>query len=90
MKENGLFTLDGIPADEYGNRNSNQKKNGIEIRDGNTNVTIDENGIIITDGADNYRYNDQNRQKTIDSIQSEIKRDQQKRKDSWLCSRVNQ
>jgi hypothetical protein len=82
MKENGLFTLDGIPADEYGNRNSNQKKNGIEIRDGNTNVTIDENGIIITDGADNYRYNDQNRQKTIDSIQSEIKRDQQKRKDS--------
>ena len=82
MKENGLFTLDGIPADEYGNGNSTQKKNGIEIREGNTNVTIDENGIIITDDADNYRYNDQNRQKTIDSIQAEMKRDQQKRKDS--------
>jgi hypothetical protein len=82
MKENGLFTLDGIPADEYRNGNPGQKKKGIEIRDGNTNVTIDENGIIITDDADNYRYNDQNRQKAIDSIQSEMKRDQQNRKDS--------
>jgi hypothetical protein len=82
MKENGLYTLDGTPADEYKNDNPSKKKSGIEIRDGKTNITIDENGIIINDGEDNYRYNDETRQKTIDSIKSEMNRDQQSRKDS--------
>lgn len=82
MKENGLYTLDGTAADEYKNGNPSKKKSGIEIRDGKTNITIDENGIIINDGEDNYRYNDETRQKTIDSIKSEMNRDQQSRKDS--------
>lgn len=84
MQQNGLHTLDGTPADEWKNDHFNKRKNnnGIEIIDGKTKVTIDENGIIIEDGADNYRYNDNNRRKTIDSIKLEMNRDQQRRKDS--------
>ncbi|MEX1202767.1 MAG: PspC domain-containing protein [Ferruginibacter sp.] len=68
MQQNGLHTLDGKPADEWGKNNSNKRTN--------------KNGNINLDEDSNYRYNDDNRQKAIDSIKLDMKRDQQRRRDS--------
>ncbi len=88
MKADGLYTLDGVPADDWKNekRGIRQKK-GIDIRDGKTRVRINENGIQVDDNADektdeNYRYENERNQKTIDSLKVTIEGNQQKVKDS--------
>ena len=83
MKEDGLYTLDGIPADEWKKENDNKRNDGIDIRDGDTRVRIDENGIRVTDSSEeNYRYENQRHQKAIDSIKTKLQTEQEKRRDS--------
>ena len=73
MKENGLYTVDGVAADEWkNNKKVNIDKNGIDIRDGNNRVRINENGIQIDEDED-YRYEKERHEKALDSIK--IKRD---------------
>ncbi len=88
MKEDGLYTLDGVPADDWKNeeRGRRQRK-GIDIRDGKTRVRINENGIQVEDNVEanadeNYRYENERNQKTIDSLKVTIESNQQKVKDS--------
>ncbi|RYZ26378.1 MAG: PspC domain-containing protein, partial [Chitinophagaceae bacterium] len=47
MKEDGLYTLDGIPADDWKNDEDRVRsgRRGLEIRDGKNRVRINENGI---------------------------------------------
>ena len=84
MQEDGLQTLDGKPADEW--RDEERVKineSGIDIRDGKNRVRINENGIQIEDNTDdNYRYENERNQKTIDSLKTTIEGNQQKVKDS--------
>lgn len=83
MKDDGLYTLDGIAADDWKNEKRDRKRNGIEIRDGKKRVRINENGIQVEDNVDeNYRYENERNQKTIDSLKSTIESNQQKVKDS--------
>lgn len=57
MKADGLYTLDGIPANDWKHDNRNKDAQGIDIRDGKTRVTIDSNGVNISTGDDDrYRY----------------------------------
>ena len=84
MKEDGLYTLEGVPADEWKNEDRGRsKRKGIDIRDGKKRVTIDENGIQVEDNVDdNYRYENERNQKTIDSLKVTIESNQQRVKDS--------
>ncbi len=82
MKEDGLYTLDGQPADEW-RKEERDRRNGIDIRDGDTRVEIDENGIRVTDSSEeNYRYENRRHQQAIDSIKTKLETQQQKLKDS--------
>jgi hypothetical protein len=52
MKADGLYTLDGNPADEDDSRHPNRprvkiNRNGVEINDDDDNIRIDENGVRI-------------------------------------------
>ncbi len=82
MKADGLFTEDGIPADEW-RKNDHQKvkigPNGIDIKDGKSKVTIDANGVQI---EDNYRYDEKKTIDKIDSLKTKLEKDQERRKDS--------
>ncbi|MBC7866850.1 MAG: PspC domain-containing protein [Gloeobacteraceae cyanobacterium ES-bin-316] len=84
MQEGGLQTLDGKPADEWKNEERVRINNdGIDIRDGKTRVRINENGIEVDENNDeNYRYENERHQKTIDSIKINVESSQQKLKDS--------
>ena len=83
MKEDGLYTLNGEPADERGRIEKTNRRGTIDIRDGETRVRIDENGIQVTDSnEENYRYENQRHQKAIDSIKTKVKTEQEKLRDS--------
>ncbi len=84
MYEDGLRTLDGKPADEWRDEERVRiDERGIDIRDGKNRVRINENGIQVEDNADdNYRYENERNQKTIDSLKVTIQGNQQKVKDS--------
>ena len=82
MKADGLFALDGSPADKWKNDNDKKikiDKNGIEINDGDKKIKIDENGVKIDD---NYRYDRNSTIDKIDSLKSKLQKDQQRIKDS--------
>jgi phage shock protein PspC (stress-responsive transcriptional regulator) len=84
MKEDGLYTLDGEPADEW-KKDEKVKinKSGIDIKDGKTRVRINENGIQVDDNNnENYRYENERHQKTLDSIKTKLETNQQHIKDS--------
>ncbi|HSN61377.1 MAG TPA: hypothetical protein VLR49_10605, partial [Ferruginibacter sp.] len=84
MKEDGLYNLDGDPADDWKQDKKGRINNsGIDIKDGKTRVRINENGIQIDDNNDeNYRYENERHQKTIDSIKVTLETNQQRVKDS--------
>jgi len=83
MKEDGLYTLNGQPADEWRRDQQNNRRGGIDIRDGDTRVQIDENGIRVTDsGEENYRYENERHQQAIDSIKTKLQTEQEQRRDS--------
>ena len=59
MKANGLYTIDGEPADKNKNPVKNKVKmgsDGVEINDDNNRISIDKNGVKINEGKDGYRY----------------------------------
>jgi hypothetical protein len=80
MKEDGLYTLDGRPADKdkYPRMNS-----GMDIEDGNNKIKIDQNGIIIHDGnGGQYRYDNNRPGSLIDSLKLKLDMEQKKMRDS--------
>jgi len=83
MKADGLYALDGTPADEWKSEGRSKVKigpGGIEVRDGNNKITIDANGVNIDE---NYRYDDgKNVMDKIDSLKNKLQKEQQQVKDS--------
>jgi phage shock protein PspC (stress-responsive transcriptional regulator) len=88
MKADGLYRLDGTPANESKhNRNNNTKVNigpgGIIIKDGNTDINIGPGGINIDDkGNETYRYDNNQPVSKTDSIIIKQKVDSKRLKDS--------
>lgn len=84
MKEDGLYTLDGQPADEWRkDKKVNINSRGIDIKEGKTRVRINENGIQVDENNDeNYRYENERHQKTLDSIKTTLETNEQRVKDS--------
>lgn len=81
MKADGLYTLDGYPAD--GNKERKQRVNNgkIQVRDGNTKVTMDRNGITVDENA--YRYDNNSSAPTrVDSLKQKQEQEKQRLKDS--------
>lgn len=72
MKEGGLFTLDGEPADSWNTRN---RRTTVEIDGGRTRVTT-------TDENDNYRFDDSTPVLKIDSLKLKLQQEQNRIKDS--------
>jgi hypothetical protein len=82
MKEDGLYTLDGIPADEWKhNRKDRTNSGGIDIRDGKNRVRINENGIQVDEDED-YRYEKERHERAVDSIKTRRDSEMNKVKDS--------
>ncbi|MEJ7589308.1 MAG: PspC domain-containing protein [Ferruginibacter sp.] len=85
MKADGLYTLDGDPADSD-NRPSKSKikinKDGIEINDEDDNIRIDKNGIKVNESKDGYRYDNSVPAKAMDSIKIKLNTDQNNTRDS--------
>lgn len=78
MQEDGLYTLDGIPAAEW-RRNGSRKNNSNK---GRSTIRINEDGIIIENEDDNYRYENERHEKTIDSLREKTDRENERIKDS--------
>ena len=80
MRENGLYTLDGEPADSWKSKQDNDNDND------RTTIELDDNGLRITTGDSNkgYRYNntDTTRVTTPDSVELQRQRERNRLKDS--------
>ncbi len=76
MKEDGLYDLQGEPADSWKKENRRRDR-GIEVKGGSHNIRINENGIQIEDDTD-YRYENERHEKAIDSIK--VKRDTEEKR----------
>ncbi len=84
MKADGLYTLDGRPANEDEDEREKVKvgKDGIEINDDGNQIKIDSDGIRIKEkGEGSYRYNSKDMQ-TIDSLQQKVDADKKRAADS--------
>ena len=75
MRANGLYTLNGKPADDWKNRNRNDENDNEEENN------INEPKKSTTDGK-GYRYN--NSTPKIDSLKMNLQKEQQQYKDSLL------
>lgn len=80
MKEDGLYDLQGEPANDW-KRDQRRREKGIDIQEGGNRIRINENGIQIEDDAD-YRYEKERHEKAVDSIKTKIETETQKIKDS--------
>ena len=89
MKADGLYTLDGEPADEWKHPNSKREINGIDVEEGDFKMRIDRNGIDIRDGKDNYRYDSNTPSTKIDSMKVELDKEAQRIKDSLQKAKEN-
>ncbi len=76
MKADGLYTLDGVPADEW----RRKRNDNDEFRDSHR-IHINENGIRIEDDAD-YRYEKDRHERALDSISEKRKTETERIKDS--------
>ncbi|HRD58408.1 MAG TPA: PspC domain-containing protein [Ferruginibacter sp.] len=74
MKADGLYDLEGEPANEWKNERKRKKR-------GSSTITIDENGVRIEDDAD-YRYEKDRHEKAVDSIVEKRNTEIQKKEDS--------
>jgi len=84
MKADGLYELDGTPADEWKHENDKKVKineDGIEINDGDKNIKVDGNGIKVESNGGGYRYDNKPGQKT-DSLQQKLDQDKKRKADS--------
>lgn len=80
MKEDGLYDLQGEPADSW-KRDNRKRDRGVEVKDGSHKIRINENGIQIEDDAD-YRYENERHEKAVDSIKSKRENEVERVKDS--------
>ena len=78
MRANGLYTLNGKPADEWKNGDKNKSNDDADNEDADTTKT-DNNG-------NGYRYN--NSAQKIDSLKVDLKKVQQQYKDSLLKEEI--
>lgn len=76
MRANGLYTLNGKPADEW--KNGDKNKSGEDSNNGDD----DETKKMINKPGDTYRYN--NSAQKIDSLKVNLQKEQQQYKDSLL------
>jgi phage shock protein PspC (stress-responsive transcriptional regulator) len=84
MKADGLYTLDGDPADGAKWKEKNKVKigkEGIEINSDGSKINIDKNGINI-DTKDGYRYDNKQGINAIDSMKQKLDKEVQRTKDS--------
>ncbi len=81
MQKDGLFTLDGKPADSWKHPGVRKNRKGIRVRDNDDDITIDENGVTIN-SSDNYRYDSLNKPDRIDSMRIKLQQEQRRTKDS--------
>ncbi|MEO6719712.1 MAG: PspC domain-containing protein [Ferruginibacter sp.] len=87
MKADGLYTLDGNPADEDDHRHPNRtrvrvNRNGIEINDGDDDIKVDENGVKINESQDGYRYDSSKPASVLDSMRLRLEQEKRRAKDS--------
>ena len=75
MRANGLYTLNGKPADEWKNGNKNKKN------DDNDGSDEDDTTKKMNNRGGGYRYNSVQK---IDSLKTDLKKIQQQYKDSLL------
>ncbi|MEO6550281.1 MAG: PspC domain-containing protein [Ferruginibacter sp.] len=85
MKADGLYTMDGEPANNE-KREARHKlkirKDGVEINDNGERVIIDKNGVNINESSDDYRYNNSQPVNALDSMKLKLEREQKRTKDS--------
>jgi phage shock protein PspC (stress-responsive transcriptional regulator) len=93
MTKDGLYTLNGKPANTYRKNGVKINEDGIDIRDGGKRVRINENGITtetITDESDEksddetgtYRYDNKAPQNKFDSMKIKIQKEEKRYNDS--------
>ena len=83
MRADGLYKLQGEPADTWKHPKVKVSKNGVNVDDGDTRVRVDENGVIINDRNDNnYRYDKNSPAEKIDSMKLKLEKEKERIKDS--------
>ncbi len=93
MTNDGLYSLNGKPANNYRKNGVKINEDGIDIRDGKNRVRINENGISVDeDGEENkiggetepgtYRYDSKTTPNKFDSLRNKIKQDEKRYNDS--------
>ncbi len=88
MKADGLYSLDGKPADDWDYQRNERRVSvdgdEIDIRESNSRISVDSAGVNITNGDNNqYRYRiNTPPANLVDSIQQKIKEEKTKTADS--------
>jgi phage shock protein PspC (stress-responsive transcriptional regulator) len=93
MTKDGLYTINGKPANTYRKNGVKINEDGIDIRDGGKRVRINENGITtetITDDDNQksddetgtYRYDSKQPQNKFDSMKIKIQKEEKRYNDS--------
>ena len=83
MRADGLYNLEGNPANDSKRKNKNKVrvgKDGIEINDNGNRISIDRNGVRV-DG-DDYRYDNKKPASALDSMKLKLDKEQRRTKDS--------
>jgi phage shock protein PspC (stress-responsive transcriptional regulator) len=84
MKPDGLYTLDGVPADMRKNGGKSKIKmdgHGIYLDENGNKISIDINGIQIIEGNEDQKENSAS-SKTLDSLRMKMKIEQMRMRDS--------
>jgi phage shock protein PspC (stress-responsive transcriptional regulator) len=85
MKQDGLYTLQGEPADQNKNNSNNGVKirpDGIDINEDGNRVRIDKNGVKVDESKDGYRYNNAEPATALDSMKLKLETEQRRTRDS--------
>ena len=85
MKADGLYSLDGEPANWDKRQEKNKVKigkDGIEINDNGNRIRIDKNGVKINEAGDGYRYDNSQPINVLDSMKLKLEKEQKRVKDS--------
>ncbi|MDB5202212.1 MAG: PspC protein [Ferruginibacter sp.] len=82
MKKEGLFTLDGRPADTWKNKRFVIDEDGIHSRNGRRTITIDDNGVRTETNEGSFRYYQDSPVSHLDSMRMKIQLEEKRTKDS--------
>lgn len=85
MKADGLYTLDGKPADEWRHEQRNKVKvgpGGVEVQDGGSRVKVGPGGVEVEDTPGTYRYDNSQPLKAIDSLKQKVEQETRRVEDS--------